>query len=479
MKRCLLPLLLAGLLFSCSNDLDEVGATKVAPNGSGNAESKYAVSVEEALSHLAHALQPSEDEVTRSDYAERRIGAVRPVKAGEVFAATRAESLPDVGDLFYLVEFENGEGSAVLAADRRMSPIYAILDETVLSPADFSGVATRAENDEAPADIKDYLVDLMKAAAYNDISTADENDGESDDSDGESDNDGGVSGGGGIGDPGGPTIPTKPLIPTPSTWYDEEVQTIIVCRQTPLLETKWDQGWPYNNLCFDKLGNVCPAGCVAIACAQIMFYHREGETITVTGKTFNWELLEEFKYEHPTRSAAARDEMARFIRHLGSALVMKYDENGSTSNINRAEALFKHLNYKGTDAATFSDHINVARNLINKKLPFYLRGISANSNSGHAWVVDGWNEYYNRYTITKYDLEGNIVSVESTDGPRTQVIHCNFGWAGECDGYYCVDLFNTSVANSSIDSSVGDIIYAHNDSEYIFSKDFKFINYTK
>lgn len=59
MKRCLLPLLLAGFLFSCSNDFEAEGAANAAPNGSGNPGSEYAVSVEEALANLERALQPA------------------------------------------------------------------------------------------------------------------------------------------------------------------------------------------------------------------------------------------------------------------------------------------------------------------------------------------------------------------------------------------------------------------------------------
>lgn len=346
-----------------------------------------------------------------------------------------------------------------------MAPIYAILDETVLSPDDFAGAATRAETgDEVPADVKDYLVDLMKAAAYNDISAAGgENDGEGEDSMG----------------PGGGIVKDPIFTITPSPMIDEVINTIIVCRQAPLLETKWDQGSPFNDFCITTKGEPVLAGCVAIACAQVMFYNRTGSTVSVTGKTFDWGLLEEFKYGNTAQSNAAKNEMARFIRRVGDALCIGYAKGKSSSNITRAEALFQHLKYKGADAAGFLNHFGVARNLIRKQLPFFLRGASPNTNDGHAWVVDGWNEYYTE-TITKtLDKDGRVIDSEVYRSPTTCLLHCNFGWSGLCDGYYPNNIFDTSKTNSRIDESVGDIEHANVLPSYVFSHDFKFINYTK
>ena len=43
---------------------------------------------------------------------------------------------------------------------------------------------------------------------------------------------------------------------------------------SPLLTTKWGQGYPYNGLCPDYDNDRAAAGCVAVAMAQIMNYHR-------------------------------------------------------------------------------------------------------------------------------------------------------------------------------------------------------------
>ncbi|MDE6857775.1 MAG: C10 family peptidase [Alistipes sp.] len=350
--------------------------------------------------------------------------------------------------------------------------------------------ATRAATGgDVHADVKDYLVDLMKAAAYSDISAAgSENDGEGEDCECEDGDDGDGAGEdsmapgglGGIDNPGGGIVKDPIFTITPSPMKDVVINTIVICRQAPLLETKWDQTSPFNDLCISARGNVVPAGCVAIACAQVMFYNRTGSTVSVTGKTFDWGLLEEFKYGNAVQSAAAKDEMARFIRRVGDALCINYSGGESGSNITRAEALFQHLKYKGADAAGFLNHFGVARNLIRKQLPFFLRGASPNTNNGHAWVVDGWNEYYTETITNTLDKDGRIIDSEVYTSPTTCLLHCNFGWSGLCDGYYPKNIFDTSKPNSDIDASAGDREHGNAGLEsYIFSHDFKFINYAK
>lgn len=53
----------------------------------------------------------------------------------------------------------------------------------------------------------------------------------------------------------------------------------------PLVRVKWNQNTPYNNMCNDNLENFTykdngkyPAGCVAIAMAQILAYHHYPES---------------------------------------------------------------------------------------------------------------------------------------------------------------------------------------------------------
>ena len=60
-----------------------------------------------------------------------------------------------------------------------------------------------------------------------------------------------------------------------------------------LVESKWDQGKPYNSLCpKNSSGRNCVTGCVATAMAQILYYHK----YPTTGKGTNFTFFENKKY---------------------------------------------------------------------------------------------------------------------------------------------------------------------------------------
>ena len=70
-------------------------------------------------------------------------------------------------------------------------------------------------------------------------------------------------------------------------YYEEAIEQVVEYQLTnkmpagrptdvikPLIKTKWDQIWPFNEMC-PSIGNVkCPTGCVATAMAQVLNYHR-------------------------------------------------------------------------------------------------------------------------------------------------------------------------------------------------------------
>ena len=99
------------------------------------AENPHAVPVEQALEELQSVLEeidtPAED------------GAV-----------TRSEATADVEDLLYIVNFENEAGYAILGADDRLEPVYAVVDEGSLTTEEFRyAVTVTPEQAEADGEL--------------------------------------------------------------------------------------------------------------------------------------------------------------------------------------------------------------------------------------------------------------------------------------------------------------------------------------
>lgn len=233
----------------------------------------------------------------------------------------------------------------------------------------------------------------------------------------------------------------------------------------PLLTSQWAQGCYYNESCpVDTLGP-CQhvyAGCVAIAMAQIMYFHKwpltgygstsyscspYGTLSANFGTTsYQWNAM----VDHLNGSNTA---IAQLISHCGISVKMQYSPNGSGASLMDALNAF-HQNFlypTGTPAnrsqCTDEEWGDLIKNNLDKGLPVYYAGTS--SQGRHAFVCDG------------YDSDG--------------LFHFNFGWNGEADGYYSLSdpggfsssqniIYNLYPANSiPISSDSHGIIYVATD----------------
>ena len=70
---------------------------------------------------------------------------------------------------------------------------------------------------------------------------------------------------------------------------------------------------------------------------------------------------------------------------------------------------------------------------------------AAESGGAHAWVCDGYNYDYSRhyYYIRDENLEWYLEEVRDIE---TYLFHMNWGWYGDCNGYFLPKVFNTQGA---------------------------------
>lgn len=203
---------------------------------------------------------------------------------------------------------------------------------------------------------------------------------------------------------------------------------------TPLLGgICWDQEAPFNALCpTDKrTGTATPAGCVAIAAAQIMRHYRypaqgQGSRSYVTetqrlavsadfGATaYDWDnMLESYTYgAYSDKQAQAAAVLAY---HVGVACKTDYDAEGSGATAKEiAKAFTNYFLYDSN--IEYIDHTHydthdweaVMRAELDAGRPVLQFG--EGEAGGHAFVCDG------------YDAEG--------------LFHYNWGWGGMSNGYY-------------------------------------------
>ncbi len=202
---------------------------------------------------------------------------------------------------------------------------------------------------------------------------------------------------------------------------------------TPLLNTTWDQGACYNNLCpVDTAGSGGHVwvGCVATAMGQVMNYYRYPTTgqgshgyyspnygylsADFGATTYNWNGM--------TNSCTlSNNYIATLLYHCGVSADMNYGINGSGADMGlAANALVSYFKYSSSIQHdykySFSDTQweNLLKTELDNKRPMMYAGY--NTDGGHAWVCDGYQ--------------------------GTNYFHFNWGWSGVGNGYYYLTALN-------------------------------------
>ena len=218
----------------------------------------------------------------------------------------------------------------------------------------------------------------------------------------------------------------------------------------PMIQTKWNQYYPYNMMCPDKNGYDwrdadfdtghlmtndqtfyhCVTGCVATAMAQVMYYHKhpqscpaidqykiESKGWTINGlpeTTFKWDKMKAtYSGKETDESASA---VAELMRYCGQAVTMKYGIGGSSAHVS-AEVMAGVFGYSKKCRELYRDPYTTSQweEMVYAELaagrPVLYSG-NTGDGGGHEFIVDG------------YDGNG--------------LFHMNWGWGGMSDDYYFV-----------------------------------------
>ena len=209
----------------------------------------------------------------------------------------------------------------------------------------------------------------------------------------------------------------------------------------PLIETRWNQGTPYNAFCPLVLSNNerCVTGCVATAMAQAMYFYKHPDnptsdipTYTTATKelevaelsaangNFDWDAMTT-TYDK-TATGTAADAVALLMQYCGSSLHMDYglnSEGGSSAyNVSVCEMLKQYFGYDADYVQrqhyTYQQWVELIYGELAARRPVVFGGRSVGG--GHSFVCDGY---------------------ESGD-----YFHINWGWGGDSDGYFRLSALN-------------------------------------
>lgn len=228
-------------------------------------------------------------------------------------------------------------------------------------------------------------------------------------------------------------------IPTPD--YYQTLTRETSEDNNPLISVAWHQCQPFNWYCSSPFDNNVPAGCVAIAIAQIMSVYSSPASISLTypnasnsTQTLEWTGMKQSSHYTAvhTNSCAACTQLATLLREIGNRVHMSYGVGGSGANSALyAKSALASFGYKSSDYKDYS--LTSVMNSLDAKHPVYIRAGNSD-NEGHAWVVDG-----SKYTCqekTTYRVSKNSRTEVAREYVKNWYLHFNYGWGGSSDGYY-------------------------------------------
>jgi len=211
-----------------------------------------------------------------------------------------------------------------------------------------------------------------------------------------------------------------------------------------LLSTTWNQEAPYNLKVLEVTGRKY-TGCVATAMAQIMKYWKHpaygtGASVAYTTRTdginipsVNFDTYYNYANmlnDYPSASsgtAAQREAVSTFMYHSGVSVWMDYTDNGSGAySYEVATALPKYFGYDYSIRYVYSlnskgilanDWKDLVIGQIENNSPVLYGGQPDSGKSGHAFIIDGYNNSTDRF-------------------------HLNWGWGGHYDGSFALTALN-------------------------------------
>lgn len=183
-----------------------------------------------------------------------------------------------------------------------------------------------------------------------------------------------------------------------------------------LLQTRWGQGFGYNELVRFKncTTGTTPTGCVATALGQIMRYHEYPNN-------YNWSIMPNQITANMMIDSSVM-EVAKLMDDLGQAVNMSYSCSGSGATAGAAKNAFIDYGYSNYIKDLSFNSYHVVRQLKDHNQPVILRGVDMSA-GGHAWVCDG----FKRMKYITIHNPGTYYEYTSVTYSNFY-LHMNWGW---------------------------------------------------
>ena len=327
--------------------------------------------------------------------------------------------------LIYALDIENNNGFVLVAAPKNVEPILAVIDEGSF-------------NDPKNLENKSYQMILEETKDY--VANLSSN-----------------------------RIPIDPdPIDTTKLSLDLRIPEIVNVYTTkiirePLVEVKWDQSYPENIFCQNNI-----AGCTPIAIAQMLSYFELPKSISysfpekdINSEVLNWSTIKRHKSILNCNCTYTNHmTLARVVREIGQRAGTDYSDpqaSGTSfgSNVPNAVKELTGLTPDTNGQKTTNLFDALSNNI----------GVAIVGGVGHSFIADAIKHYKYKTYEYNYNPDGSIKNIVEKGQTNIQLIHYNWGWSGNCNGYFYYDVLKPGKAYEYDDRGL------NNNSSYVFSAD--------
>lgn len=230
--------------------------------------------------------------------------------------------------------------------------------------------------------------------------------------------------------------------PIPFLDYDT-----ILTQVPPMLSIHWGQRFPAGKYCPNEI-----AGCAPLALAQIIAHYETPLSLTLTysnadipTQNFEWDDIhwhirtanDSLTPHFCLATDSAHNAIGRLCRQIGEYMGSSYNTNSTSTYRSGILSGIASMGYS-SNLTWQSYYSRCTKSHLESNHPIYFTG-SINSETGHAWVVDGC---YGRKITLVYAPPGASPYPEGTVIEDSYFNHINWGWDGKFDGYYSDGVFN-------------------------------------
>lgn len=342
-------------------------------------------------------------------------------------AATRSSNGSN-DTLMYVFNFEDNKGFAVVSALKSTEALLAVTEKGNYDP-------------EVGSDVENFNYFMEKAKDY--VAKS-------------------------------PILRFPPDIPLPESRDSFAYENTT---QGPFLTVEWGELYPEGELCPNGL-----SGCANTAMAQVMSYYGlpTGIDINYPGadvsyQALNWTQMKAHQTGHAVgfcQTTTTHQAISRLLRQLGKMSVSSYTTDpllGTprtyTVSLVKVPHVLDSLGYAYTNWSMY-DFDNHIKNQLNAQHPLILDGESVHHGitTSHNWVVDGYIISKTYHYVLVHPLGNtNEWVIDSVTVTTKKLCHYNWGWYGDCNGYFASGVFDTQAPDVPTLSSEHDYDFSAGD----------------